>query len=200
MPGHVTSQVVTAGLAALALLGGVAACGLAPQDAPAPVPGSTVSASGTSEGPGSHSPVAVPFTMQAYLLRGDRLARVEREVPEGSGIGPPLAALSLPLSRDEVAQGLRTALPTSTEGAPLTGRLTPTSVAQVDVPAGFDRLSPREQEAALAQLVFTLTADTIATGVQLVRDGRPLPVPDATGRLVTRPVGRTDYSALAPAS
>jgi hypothetical protein len=196
----VVFRAAVSGLAALALLGGVAACGLSPQDAPVPVPGSTVRSAGPSEASRTLAPVAVPFTMQAYLLRGDRLARVEREVPEGSGIGPPLAALSLPLSRDEVAQGLRTALPTSTEGATLTGRLTPTSVAQVEVPAGFDRLSPREQEAALAQLVFTLTADTIATGVQLVRDGRPLPVPDGTGQLLTRPVGRTDYRALAPAS
>jgi hypothetical protein len=138
--------------------------------------------------------------MQAYLLRGDRLARVEREVPEGSGIGPALAALSLPLSREEVALGLRTALPTPNDAAPLGGRLTPTGVAEVDLPPGFDRLSLREQEAALAQIVFTVTADTIATGVQLVREGRAVPMPDGTGQLLSRPLARADYEALAPAT
>lgn len=138
--------------------------------------------------------------MQAYLLRGDRLARVEREVPEGSGIGPPLAALSLPLSREEVALGLRTALPTPNDAAPLGGRLTTTGVAEVDLPPGFDRLSLREQEGALAQLVFTVTADTIATGVQLVGDGRAVPMPDGTGQLLSRPLTRADYGAFAPAT
>ncbi|GAA2166470.1 hypothetical protein GCM10009826_43010 [Humibacillus xanthopallidus] len=178
----------------------MSACGLGPQDAPVAVPGSTGRASGPGQASGSLTPTAVPFTMQAYLLRGDRLVRVEREVPEGSGIGPPLAALSLPLSREEVAQGLRTALPTPTDSAPLTGRLTATGVAEVDVPPGFDRLSLREQEAALAQLVFTLTADTVATAVQVVRDGRTLPMPDDTGQLLSRPLERTDFTTFAPAS
>ena len=133
---------------------------------------------------GAASATAVPFTMQAYLLRGARLVRVEREVPEGDGIGPALAALSLPLSREEVAQGLRTALPTPPVAGPLAGRLSATGVAQIDVPPGFDRLSLRQQAAALAQIVFTITADTIATGVEVVRDGRTLPMPDATGQLL----------------
>ncbi|TQM58121.1 GerMN domain-containing protein [Humibacillus xanthopallidus] len=184
----------------LAALVGVSACGLGAQDAPVPVQGANVRSTGPGLGSGSLTPTAVPFTMQAYLLRGDRLVRVEREVAEGSGIGPPLAALSLPLTRDEVAQGLRTALPTTADAVPLTGRLTPTGVAEVDVPPGFDRLSLREQEAALAQLVFTLTADTIATGVQVASDGRALSMPDATGQLLSRPLERTDFTALAPAS
>ena len=120
------------------------------------------------------------------------------EVPEGAGIAPALAALMLPLSRDEVALGLRTALP-PTHAVSLDGRLTDTGVARSTCPQGFDRLSVRDQQAALAQLVFTVTADTIATGVQLVQDGRVLPMPDA-GRAAprSRPLGRADYAALAP--
>ena len=175
----------------LVVLGLGSACTLGPQEAPVAVPGrSRVTAS--ASGP----PTAVPLTMQAYLLRGDRLARVERRVPEGAGIAPALAALMLPLSRDEVAQGLRTALPPNTVS--LDGRLTDTGVAQVDVPQGFDRLSVRDQQAALGQIVFTVTADTVATGVQLVQGGRVLPMPDAGGQLRSRPLGRADYAALAP--
>lgn len=178
-------------LLALVLVG---SCTLGPQDAPVAVPGATPAATS-----GSVTATAVPFTMQAYLLRGDRLVRVERQVPEGSGIDPALAALALPLSREEVAQGLRTALPTP-PSAPLTGRLTATGVAEVTVPEGFDRSSVRDQEAALGQIVFTVTSDTIATGVQIVQDGKALPMPDATGQLLSRPLVREDYAALTPMS
>ena len=175
------------------MLGLGSACTLGPQDAPVAVPGrSPVTAS--ASGP----PTAVPLTMQAYLLRGELLARVERQVPEGSGIGPALAALAMPLSRDEVAQGLRTALPPTT--ASLVGRLTGDGGGPVDVPQGFDRLSARDQEAALAQIVFTVTADTVATGVQLVQDGGSWAMPDANGQLRSRPLSRADFAALSPTS
>ncbi|HYQ33746.1 MAG TPA: GerMN domain-containing protein [Lapillicoccus sp.] len=177
----------------LVVLGLGSGCTLGPQDAPIAVPGRSPVPPSTS-GP----PTAVPLTMQAYLLRGDLLARVERQVPEGSGIGPALAALAMPLSRDEVAQGLRTALPPTTGS--LAGRLNAAGVALVDVPQGFDRLSLRDQEAALGQIVFTVTADTVATGVQLVQGGRVMPMPDASGQLRSRPLNRVDFAALAPAS
>ena len=119
-------------------------------------------------------------------------------MPEGSGIDPALAALAMPVSRDEVAQGLRTALPATTVS--LVGRLTGDGVAQIDVPQGFDRLSVRDQQAALAQIVFTVTADTVASGVQIVQGGRVMPMPDATGQLLSRPLGRADFAALAPTS
>ncbi len=177
----------------LVVLGLASACTLGPQDAPVAVPGrSTVTAS--APGP----PSGVPLTMQAYLLRGELLARVERQVPEGSGIGPALTALAMPLSRDEVAQGLRTALPPTTVS--LTGRLSGAGVALIDVPQGFDRLSLRDQQAALGQIVFTLTADTVASGVQLVQGGRVIPMPDATGQLLSRPLGRADFAALTSTS
>ena len=181
---------VASGLIALGLGSG---CTLGPQDAPVAVPGSSRA---TTTGP--VTPTAVPFTMQAYLLRGDRLARVERQVAEGSGIDPALSALAMPLSREEVAQGLRTALPSTT--VPLVGRLTATGAAEVNVPEGFDRLSVRVQEEALGQIVFTVTADTIASSVQIVQDGRVLPMPDANGQLLSRPLTRADYVALTPAS
>jgi hypothetical protein len=68
------------------------------------------------------------------------------------------------------------------------------------VPKGFDHISVREQELAMAQLVFTITADTLASGVVLVQGSRELPVPDATGRLVEGPVTRLDYAAYQPTS
>lgn len=179
-------------LVALAFSALLADCTVGPQDQPVPVEVPHVTRRATTP----ISATGVPLTMQAYLLRGDRLVRVERIVPAGKGIEPALSALALPLSRDEVAQGLRTALPITT--SPMRGRLTESGVALIGVPQGFDRLSVREQAAALGQIVFTVTADTLATGVQLVQGNRVLAVPDPTGELLTRPLTRNDYVALTP--
>ncbi|WP_347350103.1 GerMN domain-containing protein [Intrasporangium sp.] len=170
----------------------LAGCGIGPQDRPvvisippqtaAPVPSTVMT--------------GVPLSMQVYLLKGAHLFRVTRTVAPGPGLQPTLAALSAPLSPDEQAQGLRSAIPVSVQ--PLRGSMGRGDIARVDVPTGFDRLPVQEQVNALGQLVFTITADTLATGVQLVEDGRPVAVPDASGQLQDRAVTREDYGVLAP--
>lgn len=140
----------------------------------------------------------VPLNVQVYLLKGDYLYRVTRTVPPGPGIGPALAGMSAPLSPDEKALGLRTALPPSP--GPLDGIMTRGDTARIEVPEGFDRMPVQEQINALGQIVFTITADTLATGVQLVRGGKPVAVPDASGQLQDRPVTREDYATLTPRS
>ncbi len=67
------------------------------------------------------------------------------------------------------------------------------------MPTGFDRLSVREQVGAMSQLVYTVTANTTATEVELVSDHRTLQVPDGSGRLLSRPVNISDYATWAPA-
>jgi hypothetical protein len=170
----------------------LAACGLGPQADPvivsvpaqtgAPVPNPVVS--------------GVPLNVQVYLLKGAYLYRVTRTVPPGPGLGPTLAGMSATLSPDERALGLRTALPPSLE--PLDGIMTRGDTARIELPSGFDHLPVQEQINALGQIVFTVTADTLATGVQLVRNGKPTPVPDASGQLQDRPMTREDYAALTP--
>lgn len=166
---------------------------MGPQDAPVPV----VAPSATSVPTSSGTITGVPLTVQAYFLRGDHLVRISRTVPPGTGLGPSLAALSEPLSAAELAEGIRTAIPVS--ATPLQARLTTSGTAQVSVPPGFDRLSVREQENALAQLVFTVTANTLASSLQLVHGTRVVPVPDDTGQILARPVTREDYARLRPA-
>ncbi len=176
-------------LAAAVLLAG---CSVGPQDRPdlvAPVTRPTPSASATLS--------SVPLTVQVFLLRGDRLVRVSRSVPAATGLTPSLTGLALPLTPEQVADGLRTAFPAG-EPAPH-GRLDGT-VATVTMPTGFDHLSVREQVGAMSQLVYTVTADTTATEVELVSDGRTLQVPDGSGRLLSRPVNRSDYATWAPVS
>jgi hypothetical protein len=178
---------VGAGLVTLALGG----CTVGAQHAPVPVQAPTASSASPT------SRAGVPLTVQVYLVRGDRLARVSRTVAPGAGLEPALDGLAEPLSAGELAAGLRSALPAT--GAPLSGRLVDV-VARVSVPKGFARISVREQELAMAQLVFTVTADTLASSVQLVQGDRQLSTPDGTGRLVDRPVTRLDYAAYRPAA
>lgn len=167
-----------------------AGCSVGPQHHPVRVQVPSATTTAPTKGLG------VPLTVQVYLVRGDRLSRVSRTVPAGAGLDPALAGLAEPPSAAELSAGLRSALPAT--GSPSSGRLVD-GVARVSVPKGMARLSVREQELAMAQLVFTLTADTLASSVQLVQGTRTLSVPDGTGRLQDRPVTRLDYAAYRPA-
>ncbi|EWT07949.1 hypothetical protein N864_17875 [Intrasporangium chromatireducens Q5-1] len=170
----------------------LAGCGIGPQTDPVVVsiPPQTAISVPTTVVSG------VPLSVQVYLLEGSHLFRVTRTVPPGPGMQPTLSAISAPISPDERSQGLRTALPPSVR--PLRGSITGGDIARIEVPPGFDRLPVQEQINALGQLVFTVTADTLATGVQLVEDDKPVAVPDASGQLQDRPVTREDYAVLAP--
>lgn len=169
----------------------LAGCSIRPQAEPVPV-----SAPVVLPGTSTPTPKGVPLTVQAYFLRGNHLTRISRTVPPSAGLAPSLAALAQPLSAAQVAAGLRTALPTS--GRPLQGKVAD-GVALVEMPPGYDRLGVREQINALGQLVFTISANSLAGSLQLTRDGKPLPVPDGNGHLVDRPVSRSDYAGIQPA-
>lgn len=177
---------------ALVLAGALSACGVDAQDSPVPVvaPSATTPQAGPSR-------AGVPLTVQVYLVQGERLARVTRTVPPGAGLEPSFVGLATPITRTQSDAGYRSALPVAS--TPLHGTVVD-GVARVDLPSGFERISVHEQALAMAQLVFTVTANSLATSVQLVQDGRALPVPAPGGQLVTRPVTRVDYAAYDPAS
>lgn len=165
-------------------------CAIAAQDQPEIVAGPRVSPT-TAE---AADPGAVDLSVQVYLVKGRRLARVTRSVRSGPGLEPVLRALGQPARPDEVRAGLHTSLPESATG--LRGTLAENGTATVSLPTGMDRLSVLEQQTAAAQIVFTLTADSLATRVQLVSDGHTVPVPDAEGHLIERPLTRADYASL----
>ena len=182
-------RALTVALVAVTLL---AACGIGVQDEPVPVAAPTASA--RRAGP---SQAGVPLTVQVYLVQREKLARVTRTVPPGAGLEPSFVGLAAPITRGQADAGYRSALPiTST---PLQGQVVD-GVARIDLPPGFERISVREQSLAMAQLVFTVTANSLATSVQLVQGNRPLPVPAPGGQLLTRPVTRVDYAAYDPSS
>jgi hypothetical protein len=170
----------------------LSACSIGTQSAPVPAVAPTATTS--SSGPNRQG---VPLTIQVYLVQGDRLARLTRTVPPGAGLEPSFVGLATPITSTMTAAGIRSALPlTST---PLRGTVEE-GVARIELPTGFERISVHEQSLAMAQLVFTVTANSLATSVQLVQGSRALPMPDPSGQLVTRPVTRVDYAAYNPAS
>ncbi len=180
--------VASVGLLLVAVLGG---CAVGPEDHP------VVVGADPATGPGAPTrrPDLRVVSVDVFLLRGDHLVRVTRPVQSALGIHAALIALTQQVSAAEAEQGLRTAIPASPS--------TPTgtvegSVARVGMPAGFDRLPLHEQVGAMSQIVWTITTHTSAASVQLVVDGRDIPVPDGRGVLRDRPVGRTDYVAWAP--
>jgi hypothetical protein len=148
----------------------------------------------TSPGP---SRQGVPLTIQVYLVQGDHLVRLTRTVPPGAGLEPSLVGLATPITPAMAAAGVHSALPLA--NAPLKGEVED-GVARIELPAGFERISVHEQSLAMAQLVFTVTANSLATSVQLVQGTRALPMPDPSGQLVARPVTRNDYAAYNPPS
>ena len=180
-----------AGLAlATAAVVALAGCSIGTQSAPvaAVAPTATV----TSAGP---SRQGVPLTIQVYLVQGDRLAQLTRTVPPGAGLEPSFVGLATPITSTMTAAGIRSARPLAS--APLRGVVSD-GVARIELPTGFERISVHEQSLAMAQLVFTVTANSLAQSVQLVQGSRSLPMPDPIGQLVTRPVTRVDYAAYNP--
>lgn len=176
-------------LTVTSLLGG---CALTAQSEPERVVVSTAGA--VTHGAADRA--GVPLSLQVYLVHGNRLERVTRLAAPGGELEPVLRALSAPVGAAELAAGLRTAVPAAAR--PLTGRMSDARTADVTVPPGYDRLSMGEQEMAVAQVVFTVTADTLANRVRLVDGSRVVAVPVAGGQLVTRALSRQDYAGLAP--
>jgi hypothetical protein len=169
----------------------LSACSIGTQ--PEPVPASAPTASTTSAGP---SRQGVPLTVQVYLVQGEHLARATRTVPPGAGLEPSFVGLAVPVTPAMAASGIRSALPIASN--PLRGVVDEDGVARIQLPTGFERISVHEQSLAMAQLVFTVTANSLAQSVQLVQGTRALPMPAPSGQLVTRPVTRVDYAAYNP--
>ncbi|WP_426566957.1 hypothetical protein ACPPVT_10645 [Angustibacter sp. McL0619] len=163
-----------------------------------PVQASPVVVRSVRPGSSPPSPAGSPqpsVRVQAYFVQDGHLVALDRFVPAADGLAPSLSALAQPLTPAQSAAGVRSALPTRLQG--WTGRLRDT-VAQVAVPTGFDRLSVPEQVLAVAQVVFTVTANSYASGVELLLGDRVVAMPDEDGQLVTGPLMRADFARLSP--
>jgi len=183
--------VVAAGL-------GLAGCGIPPDDhatlaAPGSVPfdllGQAPSATATT--------LSIAPTERAtiFLVQGERLAPVQRELPAPVSVELVLEALAAGPTATEVQLGLRTAL--LTPGLMKSGGVSG-GIAVIDLGQPFTEISGRDQIVALAQIVSTVTGLPGMGRVKFTLEGNPVGVLRGDGAVTTDSVSRDDYATLAP--
>jgi len=131
-----------------------------------------------------------------YLVGPDGLLPLEREVAPPGGPRKVLRALLAGPTTEESAAGVQSAL--DPEASPPSVRRDG-RIIQVDLHEDFFT-EGGAQIVALAQIVYTLTELEPRVRVEFVLDGEPAEVPGGDGVLISRPVDRGDYTALAPAA
>ncbi|MGH8976009.1 MAG: GerMN domain-containing protein [Acidimicrobiia bacterium] len=195
-------RLLGAGLAVAALVAGaVTGCGIPTEDSATLAPAEDVPFDLLAEVPETTSSTlpspAGSSTAQAtiFLVQGERLAPVVRDVPApatGEGV---LEALERGPTRSEAALGLRSAL---------VGRDVMRSIgisggiASVDLGPDFTDIVGRDQIMALAQIVSTVTGLAGVGRVSFTLEGVPVGVPRGDGAVTTESVSRDDYALLAP--
>jgi hypothetical protein len=137
--------------------------------------------------------VAAGSTEQIYLVVNDRLVAVDRTLPVG---GTPAELLGLVVDGPAAAEeelGITTAVPTGTIAAVDEDR----GVAVVDLTAEFGDIRSADQPLALAQIVYTLTAQPGIGGVRFTLEGQDIevPLPDGTS---AETLARDDLDDFAP--
>ncbi|HEV8627043.1 MAG TPA: GerMN domain-containing protein, partial [Acidimicrobiia bacterium] len=182
-------------VAALVLAG----CGVPPDDqatlaAPASVPfdllGQSPSVTATS------LPFAQTEKATLFLVQGERLAPVQRELPAPVSVESVLEALASGPTTTEVQLGLRTALLT-TPGLVNSGGVSG-GIATIDLGQPFTEIAGRDQIVALAQIVSTVTGLPGVGRVRFTLDGNPVGILRGDGAVTTETVSRDDYATLAP--
>lgn len=176
-------------LAAL-LVVGVGGCGIGVQDHPTVLP----SAGPTWRPSRAVASPTAGLAIQVFLVRRGHLVRVWRQ-SAGQGLDDVIAALLQSPSPQDRAAGLGTEIPSSVHRLRASVR---GGVVRLQVPPAFDALPSQQRVLAVAQLVYTLTAQLPVHGLRLMVGRRAVDAPVGSGRLVARPVTRADFAALAP--
>lgn len=173
------------------LLGTLGACGVGPQHQPTTL----ASAGPTWTEPSTGSSPTAGLSIQVFLVRGGHLVQVWRQSSGGQRLSDVLHALLESPSPQDRAAGLDSAIPASVNTLQAT---VVRGVVRLQVPPPFDALPSRERVLAVAQLVYTLTAQLPVRGLQLMAGSKAVDTPVGSGRLVSRPVTRADFAQLAP--
>jgi hypothetical protein len=186
---------VTGVLVAAAVL--LAGCGVATDEGPralrrADVPFDLLEPDATAT---STTLVAVTTEVPVYLVGSERLAVVRRLVEPPPSLFRAIETLLAGPTAEEAAAGLRSAV--SNQTRVLSVRVQ-SGVASLDLSGEFATIGGQELILAVAQLVYTATAAQGVLGVRLSLDGESVEIPRRDGTLTKEPVGRSDYSGLAP--
>jgi spore germination protein GerM len=186
---------VAAGLAAV--VGGVA-CGIPPDDRATLAAPDSVPFDLLGEAP-SVTATTLPFAQTEkatlFLVQGERLAPVQRELPAPVSVDTILEALAAGPTTTEVQLGLRTALlaPGLMKSGGVSG-----GIATIDLGQPFTEIAGRDQIVALAQIVSTVTGLPGVGRVRFTLDGQPVGILRGDGAVTTDTVSRDDYATLAP--
>jgi hypothetical protein len=173
-------RTLRSGLQLVALAAVVVACGAAP---PA-----------TDGVPSRAAPTQLSVP---YLLEGEHVTPVARQVPRTRGVGAAaIRALLRGPTAAEGRAGLTSAVP---DGTRLLGLTIRGGVATIDLSRRFESgggtLSMR---ARVAQVVFTLTRFATVRRVAFRLDGRAVTSIGGEGVIVSPPVARADFKDLSP--
>jgi hypothetical protein len=167
----------------------VAACGVPSQSSPHVIRDAALPRDTATTRP------SVPSVVDArvFFVRGDRPVAVGRRAG-GSGLADVLDALLTGPTDDEVAGGVRTALPA--DAAIDVGGVTTDGVATLEIGSLLDGVTGQEQILAFAQLVLTATDAANVDAVLFEREGHRIEAPTVDGTLVSRPLTSGDYAPL----
>ena len=174
---------------------GVSACGVSTDDRASRVPNHDVPFGLLEQNSGARPSNPGGAETSIFLVKNDRLAPTVRRIDPSARPQTVLRALERGPTKEEVAAGLRSALP-ETHAVDVASLAAGTVTVELD-PA-FTTLPSGDQLLALAQLVFTLTARPGIGQVRFTLEGQAIEVPRADGSLVATPVSRDDYAAVAP--
>jgi hypothetical protein len=194
MTGRSVGRVLAAAVAALV----VAGCGIPPDDhatlaAPASVPFDLLGQAPSA--PPTPLPASLTEKATLFLVQGERLAPVQRELPAPVSVESVLEALAAGPTATEVELGLRTALlaPGLMRSGGVSG-----GIATIDLGQPFTEIAGRDQIVALAQIVSTVTGLPGVGRVGFRLDGNPVGILRGDGAVTTESVSRDDYATLAP--
>lgn len=133
---------------------------------------------------------------QVFLVQGERLVPVERQVPGPLDLDDVLRLLLAGPTAEEMQAGVHTAIapPAGVARAWKEG-----AVARVELNEWFGDVEGQQQILAIAQIVFTATALDGVDAVEFQLRDRPVEVTAGDGTLRGGPLGRQDFASVAPA-
>lgn len=136
-----------------------------------------------------------PATVEVFFVRGERLARVTREVSAPASLTAILDQVLAGPAPGETLSGIRSAI---IPGARVRRAVLSDGLASIDLSEPFGDVQGKDQVAATAQIVFSCTALPGVERVQFRLEGRPVEVPAGDGTLTTRPLTRSDFLVVTP--
>lgn len=180
----------------LALLGG--GCGVRSDPTPRTMSADDVPYGLLEAAPPTTLPPRTPSVPTAavnvYLVNGDRMFAVARQVNAPPSVAKALTALLFGPQEDEAVAGVRSAISPT---AAVQARAVDPATYLVDLSPEFAQGSVSEQVLGLAQIVWTATDIPGVTGVRFTLNGAPIQVPTPVGS-TGDPVGRDAFAELAP--